>query len=290
MRINPVLKNEVKLSARSFKFNLVILFYVGVLSTIGVTIFYNLIKDEFFSGIYLESIVSFYIGMAIIQAILLMFIVPSLSSTAICSEREKQTLDVLLSTKMTPFSIIIGKLFSSISRVVLLIICTLPIYSIIFFIGGVNLSNIIELSLFFIVATIFVGAISVCISTFSKTSRAATAMSYGMVLLVFIGLIILTSAYMIYTLEKSNYSSNVALPIWAYISPTIGFLSLLGKQLGYQGILSSIYYSSNLDLLSFEHGYLISMGLQLVISGFLILISAYKLNPLHKGRLIKRKK
>ena len=75
MRINPVLKNEIKLSARSFKFTLVILFYVGILSAAGVLIFYNCIKNNYFEGLYLESIVYFYIGMAIIQAILLMFIV-----------------------------------------------------------------------------------------------------------------------------------------------------------------------------------------------------------------------
>ena len=128
MRINPVLKNEIKLSARSFKFTLVILFYVGILSAAGVLIFYNCIKNNYFEGLYLESIVYFYIGMAIIQAILLMFIVPSLTSTAICAEREKQTLEVLLSTKMSALSIVVGKLLSSISRVVLLIICTIPIY------------------------------------------------------------------------------------------------------------------------------------------------------------------
>ena len=130
MRINPVLKNEIKLSARSFKFTLVTLFYVGILSAAGVLIFYNCIKNNYFEGLYLESIVYFYIGMAIIQAILLMFIVPSLTSTAICAEREKQTLEVLLSTKMSALSIVVGKLLSSISRVVLLIICTIPIYSI----------------------------------------------------------------------------------------------------------------------------------------------------------------
>ncbi len=289
MRINPVLKNEIKLSARSFKFTLVILFYVGILSAAGVLIFYNCIKNNYFEGLYLESIVYFYIGMAIIQAILLMFIVPSLTSTAICAEREKQTLEVLLSTKMSALSIVVGKLLSSISRVVLLVICTIPIYSITFLIGGINLGNVVELSLFFIVVTIFVGAVGVFISTVVKTSRAATAISYGAVLLIFIGITVGTFIYIIYSSEKTNYSANTNFPIWAYISPTFGFISLLGKQLGFEGIVNSIYYLDNANLSSFEYGYLISMGIQIVISVLLVLISAYKLNPLHKGRY-KRKK
>jgi len=289
VKINPVLKNEIKLSARSFKITLVILFYVGILSVAGLLIFNNCINDIYFEGLYLESIAAFYIIMAIIQAILLMFIVPSLTSTAICAEREKQTLEVLLSSKMSSLSIIIGKLLSSTSRVILLIICTIPIYSITFFIGGINLGNVLELSMLFIVATIFVGSIGVFISTFVKTSRAATAISYAIVLLIFVALVIGTFIFIAYSSEKINYSTSVKFPIWAYLSPTFGFISLLGKQLGFGEIMNSIYYLDNVNLSSFEYGYLISMGIQLAVSILLIFIAAYKLNPLHKGRYRRKK-
>ena len=289
MRINPVLKNEIKLSTRSIKFTLVILFYVGILSATGLFVFNQCIKNIYAEGFALQSTIAFYVGMAILQAVLLMFIVPSLTSTAICGEREKQTLDVLLSTKMTPLSIITGKLFASISRVLLLIVCTIPIYSIMFLIGGIDFGNILQLSVLFIVATIFVGSIGVCISTFAKSSRVSTAITYGIVLLIFIVLVIAAVIYMVYAERKLQYNVKIDFPIWAYISPTVGFISLLGNQLGMASIMNAAYYLNNVNLDSFQYGYLISIGFQLIISIILNIISAYVLNPLHKARY-KRKK
>ena len=212
MRINPVLKNETKLAVRSFKFTLMIFFYVALLSAGALFIFNMNIEEAYFNGINLQSIVYFYIGMAVIQAILLMFIVPALTSTAICAEREKQTLEVLLSTKMSTLSIISGKLLASISRVIILIICTMPIYSITFLIGGVNLGNILELSLFFIVTTIFVGSIGVFISTFVKTSKVATAIAYGVTLFIFVGIIILAYIVIMYNASKATNAQDITLP------------------------------------------------------------------------------
>ncbi|BCZ48501.1 hypothetical protein psyc5s11_45680 [Clostridium gelidum] len=288
MRINPVLKNETKLAVRSFKFTLMIFFYVALLSSGALFIFNMNVGDAYFNGVNLQSIVYFYIGMAVIQAILLMFIVPSLTSTAICAEREKQTLEVLLSTKMSTLSIVIGKLLASISRVIILIICTMPIYSITFLIGGVNLVNILELSLFFIVTTIFVGSIGVFISTFVKTSRVATAIAYGVTLFIYVGIIILAYIVIMYNASKANNAQDIAIPLFTYLSPTFGFASLLINQLGNVSGLG-FYGMDVVNMAQFEYGNIISIGIQIVFSVILVLVSAYKLNPLNKGIKFKRR-
>ena len=178
MRVNPVLRNESKISVRSIKFTLMIFAYISVLS-VAVMIYYSSVNEAIFSnGLYLESSKLFYVVMALGQAILLLFIVPALSSTAICSEREKQTLDILLSSKLTPFQIIIGKVSASSLRVIILIISTMPLYAIGAIIGVVKISNILSLIVFFIVNTIFVSSIGVFVSTYIKTSKVSTALSY----------------------------------------------------------------------------------------------------------------
>ena len=287
MRINPVLKNETKLAVRSFKFTVVIFFYVALLSAGALFIFNTNVKNAYFNGMNLESIIELYISMAVIQAVLLMFIVPSLTATAICSEREKQTLEVLLSTKMSTLSIISGKLMSSISRVIVLIICTMPIYSITFLIGGVNLGNILELSLFFIVTTIFVGSIGVFISTFIKTSKVATAIAYGVTLFIYAGIIILAYIIVMYNFENSTNAQSISIPLFTYFSPTFGFASLLINQLGDASALG--FRGMGVDMTPFEHGNIISMVIQLIISVVLVLIASYKLNPLNKGIKFKRR-
>lgn len=282
MRINPVLKNESKLATRSVKFTLVLLFYIGFLSIAGIIVFTSRTSSNYSQGMYLQSVTITYTVLAVIQAALLMFIVPSLVATSICGEREKQTLDVLLSTTMSPLSIVLGKLFASVSRVILLIICAIPVYSLSLLIGGVNIKNILELSMFFIVATLFVGSIGIFISTVMKTTKTSTVVTYFLVLLIFIGIVIGVAIYMSY---KVNYTSvEPKIPILAFISPTFGFINLLEHQIG----SGSLFFGSifNGDT---KYGYIISVAFQLTLSVMFILLSAYMLNPLNKKKLIKNK-
>lgn len=280
MKINPVLKNESKLATRSIKFTLVLLFYVGFLSLISLVIFKSsVINSDYSAGLNLQSVPEIYAELAIIQAILLLFIVPALVSTAICGEREKQTLDVLLSTRMTPLSIVLGKLYASVSRVILLIICSIPVYSLTLLIGGIDLKNILLLNLFFIIATIFVGALGVFISTVIKTSRASTVVTYFSVLFIFIGIVIITLVYMLFKDYGTISYSDVKLPIISFISPTFGFISLLGTQLGGEDFM----FGNAVEYM-LKNGYVISMVFQLIFSVIFVKLAAYKLNPLNKKK------
>ena len=291
MRVNPVLRNESKIAVRSIKFTLMIFAYIAVLS-IAVMIYYNSVNEEIFSnGLYLESSKLFYVVMALGQAVLLLFIVPALSSTAICSEREKQTLDILLSSKLTPLQIIIGKVSASSLRVIILIISTMPLYAIGAIIGVVKISNILALIIFFIVNTIFVSSIGVFVSTYIKTSKVSTALSYALVLFIYIGIIVITWAILMITVYKMSMSGNPittvpkASPI-VYLSPVVGFVSLLLNQVGLVFGPSNIFSELGIS----THSEYISIVVQLVISGLFIYLASIKLNPLNKKIRFKSKK
>lgn len=291
MRVNPVLRNESKISVRSIKFTLMIFAYIAVLS-VAVMICYSSVNEAIFSnGLYLESSKLFYVVMALGQAILLLFIVPALSSTAICSEREKQTLDILLSSKLTPFQIIIGKVSASSLRVIILIISTMPLYAIGAIIGVVKISNILSLIVFFIVNTIFVSSIGVFVSTYIKTSKVSTALSYALVLFIYIGIIVITWAILMITVYKMSMSGNTlttvpkASPI-VYLSPVVGFVSLLLNQVGLGIEFSSMFSEFGISM----HSEYISIVVQLVLSGLFIYLASVKLNPLNKRIRFKSKK
>lgn len=287
MKLNPVLRNESKLTARTPRFSLMILIYITVLS-VGTLIFYSSYSSEVYvSGINPQGAVTLYIIMAVIQAILLMFIVPSLTATSICSEREKQTLDILLSTRLSPLQIILGKLSASSLKVIMLIVCTIPLYAICGLIGGVKLSNILVLVGSFIINTIFVGAIGVFISTYSKTSKAATALTYALVLFIFVGTIVIAYIILMITLYKSGYSGKTPdMPIIAYLSPALGFFVMLSNQVGFGG--DSLYIIGNMGISKYAD--YISVGIQLALSLIFIFLAARRLNPLNERRIFKRNK
>ncbi len=62
---------------------------------------------------------------------------------SIAGERERQTLDMLLATKMKPWSIVLGKLESSLSSVLMLAVSSLPVLSIVFIFGGVGILELV---------------------------------------------------------------------------------------------------------------------------------------------------
>ena len=291
MKVNPVLRNETKIAVRSIKFTLMILAYVAVLA-IAVMIYYNVINSEaFYNGLNLKSSTNFYVVMAVVQAALLFSIVPSLSSTAICSEREKQTLDILLSTKLTPLQIIIGKISSSSLRVIILIISTMPLYAVGSLMGGIKISYILQLILFFIINTIFMASIGVFISTCVKTSKVSTTLTYLLIVFIYLGVIAIAFGILAFSTYQYYNANNLTAPMPTispiiYISPVIGFISLLLNQVGIGMEVNTIFTEFGFSVYS-EY---ISILIQLVLSVVFIYLAKIKLNPLNKRSKIKSKK
>ena len=291
MKVNPVLRNETKIAVRSIKFTLMILAYVAVLA-IAVMIYYNVINSEaFYNGLNLKSSTNFYVVMAVVQAALLFSIVPSLSSTAICSEREKQTLDILLSTKLTPLQIIIGKISSSSLRVIILIISMMPLYAVGSLMGGIKISYILQLILFFIINTIFMASIGVFISTCVKTSKVSTTLTYLLIVFIYLGVIAIAFGILAFSIYQYYNANNLTAPMPTispiiYISPVIGFISLLLNQVGIGMEVNTIFTEFGFSVYS-EY---ISILIQLVLSVVFIYLAKIKLNPLNKRSKIKSKK
>ena len=86
--------------------------------------------------------------LTILQMALVLFITPSLTAGAISSEREKQTLNILLTTTQSSTQIVVGKLLSSVAFLVLMLVAGLPLYSLVFLFGGVSPSQLISIFYF----------------------------------------------------------------------------------------------------------------------------------------------
>lgn len=176
--VNPVLEKEIKLRFRNKKTFISIGFYlfvigflmVGILSLSGYN--YN---DGFINPgeyIYLFQILSY------IQFFLVLFLIPAITAGVISSEREKQTLSMLLTTTQSSFGIIFSKLLSSVLFLLLLVVSSLPIYSFIFLFGGVSPGELLSVMglLLFIIITF--ASIGVCISTFIRKTIVSIVLTY----------------------------------------------------------------------------------------------------------------
>ena len=176
--VNPVLDKEIKIRFRNKKTFMSVGFYLFVLGFLMVGILfisgYNYRAGYINPGeyVFLFQILSY------IQFALVLFLIPAITAGVISSEREKQTLSMLLTTTQSSFSIIFSKLVSSVLFLLLLVVSSLPIYSFIFLFGGVSPAEVLSVMgmLLFIIFTF--ASIGVCISTFIRKTIVSIVLTY----------------------------------------------------------------------------------------------------------------
>ncbi|MFQ5810703.1 MAG: hypothetical protein ACE5JM_13900, partial [Armatimonadota bacterium] len=110
--------------------------------------------------------------------VLLLALVPGYAAGAISGERETRTLDTLLCTWLKPRHIVLGKLGASTVFAVGLILSSLPAVSAVFLLGGVSPLEVGLLFLLLITASVFVGALSLFVSSRCTKTYMAVMVTY----------------------------------------------------------------------------------------------------------------
>jgi len=287
MKINPVLLKELEVKMRSSKAVFLIGGYNLVLGLLTMFIM-KLTMSGNMGRADQSNIFTTYIFMVIVQFCLIGLIAPALTAGAISGEREKQTLDILMSTTLRPISIITGKLFASLSHIILLVVSSIPIFSVIFLYGIIGSKELIQVFIYYIITAITLGSIGIFFSTFIKKSTAANVLSYSLVIFLTVGTLLITIFYIQLVVLKNNQSSPYNDTFWLmYTNPFAGLASLLTSQLG-QGMgrfLPGLNLSSKQSGLLLWH---VNSMFNLVLSAILLGLSALKLDPTRK-KLFKKK-
>jgi len=284
-RINPVLLKELKVKMRSWKAAILIGVYNLVLLLLTIFIM-KLTLDNDIGVPTQETILTTYAFLVAAQFGLITLIAPALTAGAISGEREKQTLDILLSTTLNHGSIITGKLFSSLSQIILLLISSVPVFSIIFLYGGVGLTQLLQVYLFFIVIAITLGSIGIFFSTFIKKSTAANVLTYAVVVFFYLGTILISVFYIRLVIMPNN-ALGYSKTFWLFnLNPAIALISLVVDQ--FREGAGSIILGLNLNAQQGElHLWQINVIFNICLSAFLLFISSVKLNPV-KRKLFRR--
>lgn len=225
---NPVLVKEIKLRFRSPKSFVGILFYL-----IAMCIFvfgFILLTTQFTGTGYFRPEESFFMFamLTYIQLGLILFITPGLTAGAISSEREKQTLNILLTTAQTSFQIISGKLTSSIAFLLLLLTAGLPIYSMVFLFGGVSPGQLGVIFLFFFLTMLAIGSIGIMYSTIIRKTIVSMIATYGT--MIFLSAVT-GFIYLVITGMNSMVAGSIASSpfghFFASINPVVLVLTLI---------------------------------------------------------------
>jgi ABC-type transport system involved in multi-copper enzyme maturation permease subunit len=231
---NPIVAKEYRSRMRTWRSPLTITIHVLVLGGIGWAVFsaiassvgsYGIIGPGFAPSamglILFEFLIIFQLG-------LLAFITPALTSGAISGERERQTIDLLFVTPLAPFSIIWGKLLASMSFIVLLLFLSIPIFSLVFLFGGIELDQVVASFALTAVSALTLGLVGVAFSTLFKRTLAATVASYGAAFVLLVG----SPAFgLLFPTEYDPSTTTVpAPPALALVSPVVPLLVIATNQ------------------------------------------------------------
>lgn len=125
--------------------------------------------------------------MVLMQLALMLLVGPSLGANLIASEVESGGWQLLRTTPFSPVRILTGKIMSVVWTMLLVLLATLPGYVVMSFIQPAMSGQVGNVLISLLVAVAMVVSISACVSAFCKTTAIATATSYGVLLLLFAG-------------------------------------------------------------------------------------------------------
>jgi ABC-2 type transport system permease protein len=126
-------------------------------------------------------------SLAIVQLGLILLMTPACTASAISGERQRQTWDLLLVTRLSSFDIVWGKLVSSVAFSLLLILAPLPLFGSVFLFGGVAPHDVLHTYAVLLVTAVLLTMTSLFVSVLSRHSTVAVMVSSLVSLLLSLG-------------------------------------------------------------------------------------------------------
>lgn len=120
----------------------------------------------------------FYYGVVGVQYAAVVLFAPLFLAGVIASEREEKTLDLLLTTQLRDREIILGKLFSRIAVLILIMFSGLPVLSLVMLMGGISPVGLALVTVATLLMILFCSAHAIYFSTITKSPMAALIRTY----------------------------------------------------------------------------------------------------------------
>ena len=298
MMQNPVYSREMKVSSRSIRLPLIIVLFNGILSMVTLLNMYSAVAQ-----VESTAVIQYSSFMDMYEFILLMFIVPAVTAASISGERERQTLELMLTTQMTASQVVIGKLMSALSTLLLLIVSSFPAVAMVFVYGGITWQDILSLLMCYITVAFFAGSLGICFSALFKRSTISTVVTYGVLIAVVAG------TYFINKFSLSLSSMNINNSVAAYgfgenvvkpssgnviylllINPAATFYTIINGQMGGSAPTAKMagYFGMQSTGFVMENWIIISIVIQLSIAALMIWVAIKAVEPVKRRRRQKK--
>ena len=298
MRNNPVYKREMAVRARSPRIPVLIMLFNGILAAAALLNMYSsIVQVRISNTIRYESFLQLYAFVATLEFLLLMFIMPALTSASISGERERHTLELMFTTRLRAADIVAGKLMSALSQLLVMAFSSFPVLLLTFVYGSMNLKDLALLMFCFVAVALFCGSLGIFASALMRRSTFSNVVTYGTLLAAVAG----TYLFNQFLLNVSQMEVNSMVlqagevrPApssgWAayllLLNPAATFAELLESQVSGGGGQFTVRYFLGAASGNFitEHWVFVSAAIQLALSAVLLRGAVWFLEPVRRKR------
>jgi len=244
-----------------------------------------------------SALVWLYPVLAVTQLVILGVTVPVRTASAISGEKERQTFDIMMTTGMTPFSVIIGKVTTAIVQSMLFVIASMPIMALSFVIGGMSWSYLFWFFAIALLISLFSASIGILCSSICKRSVSAVIMSYGFYLIFFFATLLPYIIYEIFSINMTydstmrssySYGENAFLPM--LLNPAVYLTEFFVELMAGESMVNSIPNLTGMvktrgpiNFVATGHNWIIiSTILFLTVSFLFLWLAARRINPIKR--------
>ena len=283
-RTNAVYTKELKQSVRNIKFPITVGLYCFTIAVIGL---FTLVAISAYGyPVYSaytikQDFITFYSVLFGLEFGLVIFVVPAITGGTISGERDHGTLDLLLATTLGPYRIIMGKLISVVSKLLIYVISSLPILALVFTMGGAGLADLLRYMLLILLTSLYIGSFGVFMSVIFKKTSTAMAVTYVWIMFIALGTIFVT----LMSTAVRPVDNNALNPVFL-LNPIITLFALLDAQIGLPELIGNYVKFENSTSFIMENWLMLSISVQFVITVINVLLATHFLNPF-RGRAKK---
>ena len=180
IRGNPIFQREVSAAVRDPR---ILFFILGFLAVLSMILMLLWPASGLFSLADAGSMQIFTIFL-MSNLTLIILIVPALTSSAITSERENKSYDLLFTSLLTPGEILRGKLFACLALILLVVLVSMPIAALCSLSGGVGPLLLMRAYAVIAMAAFTYGLVGLAISACCQRTMTSLLVSYGVVIIL----------------------------------------------------------------------------------------------------------
>jgi len=128
-----------------------------------------------------------FVGLMLLQTLMVAVLAPAATAGAISSEREHQTLELLTVTPISSLAIVLGKLLSALAWIFVLILASIPVTALVFVFGGVAPDDVVRGYAVLFATVIGLGSVGIFFSALTRRTGASTGLTFVVTLVLTIG-------------------------------------------------------------------------------------------------------